>query len=472
MQRIAIWGPIIPMGLAAASLSSALGSIMIAPRTLQAIGADDIFPNQKINSWFARGRAHDNEPLNTSLISVVIAFGFIMVGDVNFVAEIISMFFMITYGAICLISLLEHFAADPAYRPTFRSRWYISLVGAVASFWLMFKMNTPYAVLAIVLMIIFYMFITRRKEERKGFNKLFRGVVFQMSRELQVFAQRADREDRDISWRPFAICISEDTFKRRSPFDIMRWVSYRYGFGTYIHFIKGKLNNDTDLNSKESLKRLLSLAKGNRSRVYLDTIISPSYTSAIAQVAQLQGISGRGNNLILFEFSRTEPKTLDDILQNYGMLDSAGFDICILNTGYKGFGYKSEIHIWIKPDDYRNANLMILLAYIIIGHPDWKRSMIKIVSLTHPDELDKKKDQLTNLIKEGRIPISPKNVEMIPFNYEQDKKEVISNYSSDADLTLIGFNKDALKDGADTFTGYPDLGNILFVCANRMKEIR
>ncbi|MCF8358753.1 MAG: amino acid permease [Prolixibacteraceae bacterium] len=471
MQRIAIWGPIILIGLAAASLSSALGSIMIAPRTLQAIGADDIFPSQKLNGWFARGRNHDNEPVNASIISVIIAFGFILVGDVNFVAEIISMFFMITYGAICLISLLEHFAADPAYRPTFRSRWYISFVGAVASFWLMFKMNTPYAVLAIILMIIFYFIITHGKEERRGFNKLFRGVVFQISRELQVFAQRADREDWDISWRPFAICISEDTFKRRSPFDIMRWISYRYGFGTYIHFVKGKLNTETDAKSKESLQRLLSLAKGNRSRVYLDTIISPSYTSAIAQVAQLQGISGRGNNLIIFEFSRTEPKTLDDILQNYGMLDSAGFDICILNTGYKGFGYKSEIHIWIKPDDYRNANLMILLAYIIIGHPDWKRSMIKIVSLTHPDELETKKNQLITLIKQGRIPISPKNVEMIPFKYEQDKNEVISNYSSDADLTLIGFNKDVIKEGSDAFTGYPDLGNILFVCANRMKQI-
>ena len=41
MEKIAIWGPIIPIGLAAASLSSALGSIMVAPRTLQAIGYGD-----------------------------------------------------------------------------------------------------------------------------------------------------------------------------------------------------------------------------------------------------------------------------------------------------------------------------------------------------------------------------------------------------------------------------------------------
>ena len=41
------------------------------------------------------------------------------------------MFFMVTYGSLCAISFLEHFAARPSYRPTFRSRWYLSLLGAV-----------------------------------------------------------------------------------------------------------------------------------------------------------------------------------------------------------------------------------------------------------------------------------------------------------------------------------------------------
>ncbi|HKL31912.1 MAG TPA: hypothetical protein VJ919_05230, partial [Tangfeifania sp.] len=156
MRKIALWGPIVPAGLAAASLSSALGSIIVAPRTLQAIGFDDIFPQKTINRWFARGKKHDNEPVNASLITVIIAFVFVIVGDVNFVAQIISMFFMVTYGAICLISFMEHFAADPAYRPTFRSNWKISLVGAVFSFWLMFKMNTPYAAVSLIIMAMIY----------------------------------------------------------------------------------------------------------------------------------------------------------------------------------------------------------------------------------------------------------------------------------------------------------------------------
>ena len=470
MQRIAVWSPIIPVGLAAASISSALGSIMVAPRTLQAIGYDDIFPQKKLNLWAAKGKKADNEPINGSVITILIAFFFIIIGDINFVAQIISMFFMVTYGAICMVSVLEHFAADPAYRPTFRSKWYISLLGALFSLWIMFQMNAPYAGLSIIIMSIIYWVITHYRKERRGLNKLFKGVVFQMSRQLQIFAQRADKEDREVSWRPFGVCISHDTFKRRSAFDVMRWISFKYGFGTYIHFIKGYLNETTTQESKDALKRLINLSHGSKNRVYLDTIISPSYTSAIAQVVQLSGISGKGNNLILFEFSRTEPENLKEILPNYKMMESAGFDVCILDTSYKSFGYKREMHIWIRPDDFENANLMILLGYIILGHPDWKKGIIKIFALFPEEHVENKHKQLMDLVKGGRLPISPSNIEMIPYVHG-NQKNVISSYSQDADLTLIGFRNEMLKGSLEFFEGYQDLGNILFVSANKAKDI-
>ncbi|WP_319592068.1 amino acid permease [uncultured Draconibacterium sp.] len=469
MSKIAMWGPIIPIGLAAASLSSALGSIMVAPRTLQAIGYDDIFPQSHLNRWFARGRKTDNEPINGSLITIVIAFVFVVVGDVDFVAQIISMFFMVTYSAICLISLLEHFAADPAYRPTFRSSWHLSLIGTLSSLWLMFQMNATYAAFSVVIMAIIYYVIMLNNEENQGLNKLFRGVIFQLSRQLQIMLQRADSE-KDKSWRPFGVCISHDTFKRRSAFDIMRWISYKYGFGTYIHFIKGLLNEKNTEESKQVLDRLIQLSAGSDSRVYLDTIISPSYTSAIAQVVQLSGISGKGNNLILFEFSRTDPGNLKEITGNYQIVESAGFDICILNTSYKSFGYKKEIHIWIRPEDYVNANLMILLGYIILGHPEWKKGKIKIFALYPEQDMEEKRKQLMELIKAGRLPISPSNISMVPYE-SGDRKSKIMKYSADADLTIIGFTTDALRNIEEFSEGYNDLGNILFVSSNRAKAI-
>ena len=122
MYDIALWGPIILIGLAAATLSSAIGSILVAPRTLQALGNDKTFPSDKINSSLAEGTGKENEPRFALYISSLIAIVFILIGDLNFVATIITMFFLITYGSVCLISFLEHFAGNPSYRPTFRTK--------------------------------------------------------------------------------------------------------------------------------------------------------------------------------------------------------------------------------------------------------------------------------------------------------------------------------------------------------------
>jgi hypothetical protein len=388
------------------------------------------------------------------------------------VAQIISMFFMVTYGAICLVSLLEHFAADPSYRPTFRSRWYISFIGTVLSFWLMFRMSSYYALAALIIMGVIYWMITVQSEERRGFAKLFRGVIFQLSRQLQVLAQRANKEDVEANWRPFVICISKDSFVRQSAFDMLRWLSYKYGFGTYIHYIEGYLSKQTTRESKEVLQRLIGLASGNKNRVYLDTMISPSYTSAIAQAVQLSGVSGRGNNMILFEFSRTDPEAFNRALDNYSLIYSAGFDVCVLNTSYKGFGYRKEVHIWITTHDYENANLMILLAYILLGHPEWNKGHIKIFAIYKEDELDGKRENLLGLIKSGRLPISPENVRLIAVDEQRNTKELIMQNSVDADLTIVGFRHELVKaKGMEVFTGYDDIGNILFVSSQKEKEI-
>lgn len=473
MEKISMWGPIIPIGLAAASLSSALGSIMVAPRTLQAMAHDTVFPGAKLNRWLSLGREKDNEPTNAGLVSIIIAFVFVAFGDIDFVAQIIAMFFMVTYGVICLISLLEHFAADPSYRPTFKSRWYLSLLGAVTSFWLMFKMNAPYALLSLIIMAGIYMTVSSYNRKEKGLVNLFRGVVFQMSRQLQILAQRADREDLNEHWRPFTICVSQDTFMRRSGFDMLRWISLKYGFGTYIHYIKGFLTEKTNQESRAILAKLIQLAAGSKNRVYLDTIISPSYTSAIAQVIQLSGISGKGNNMILFEFSKGNPETLNEALNTHDILYATGFDLCILSTSYKGFGDKKRIHLWIKPDDYDNANLMILLGYIILGHPEWKEGIINIFVLYQPEEAEKKRDELKKLIKEGRLPISMGNISMVSAREDLSTRQVIGETSMDADLTIIGFRHEHLKkEGYKLFTDYDSLGNILFVSANKKKEIK
>jgi len=469
MAKIAIWGPIIPIGLACAAVSSALGSILIAPRTLQALGKDNVFPSKKFDRWIAKGKKATNEPINGTIITCLIAFFFIYVGDINFVAKIISMFFMVTYGAICLISFLEHFSGDPSYRPTFKSRWYISLLGAVLSIWLMFKMDTFYAILSILLMISFYYYISKKSSDNRELVNLFRDVLIQFARQIQIFLQRRYDNVDDTHWRPFVVCISDASLKRKIAFDLTRWISYKHGFGTYIHYIKGYLSKQTFKESKDIQNILL---EKNKSNVYVDTLISPSFTSALAQVVQLSSISGKENNLILLEYCDTDKESIDDVVSNINLLHTTGYDVAILKSSTVKIDIKEEIHIWISPSDYSNANMMILLAYIILGHPEWKKAKIKVFSIYPKDEFEEYKIRMFNFIESGRLPIAPQNMKMVPQDQELGTKAIINERSKSADLTIIGFIGELVKKKKiDTFEGYNDLGNILFVNSINNKEI-
>jgi amino acid transporter len=469
MAKIAIWPPIIPIGLACAAISSALGSIMIAPRTLQALGVDKVFPSG-LSFWFAKGKGKANEPINSSIITCVIGFFFIAIGDIDFVAQIISMFFMVTYGAICLISFLEHFAADPSYRPTFKSKWYFSLLGAMLCIWLMFKMNLPYAVLSILIMGGIYVWATKVGNTEKDIARLMRGVLFQVNREVMVFIQKMTLSS-DQSWRPFILSVSGQTFKRRSALDMVRWLGHKFGFGTYIHYIQGFLDQDSYNESINAKQELIKMTAGSNTKVYLDTVVSPSYTSAIAQSIQLSAVSGRDNNFILFEYADDDKASLTDVINNYELLQATQFDVGILRTTAKGFGLRKKIHVWISARDFANSNLMILLAYIMTGHRDWKDSEIMIFSGYEPGKEEEKKETLTSLILAGRLPISPKNIELIPQQGELIT-QVIENKSAQADLTILGYTRNIiLEQREDYFQTFDKLGNTLFISAFQEKAI-
>ena len=473
MQKIALWGPIIPIGLAAATISSALGSIMVAPRTLQALGGDHILPLKFANKWLSKGTKERNEPINASIVTSIIAGIFLGMGSITAVAEVISMFFMVTYGAICTISFMEHFAADPAYRPIFKSRWFISLAGAVMCIWLMFKMNPGYAFAALAIMVLIYLVQTRLQQDKKSVVTLFQGVIFQLSRQLHIFIQKREKTDEQQSWRPSIICITQNTFDRYDAFEMLKWISQKYGFGTFLHLIQGYVSKETSATADKVMDDLINLAGVSKSKVYLDTVISPSYTSAIAQALQLPGVSGKDNNMVMFEFYNKDPEELKPILENFFLVKALDFDVCILSSSAKNFGYKREIHIWITPRDYVNASLMILMAYIILGHKEWKGGQIRIFAVYPEDGLEEQKQKLDNLVMTGRLPISAKNIDLIVQHPNTDLKGIINERSHAADLTLIGFPGEGVSpEHLDIFTGYDQLGNVLFVNTSKEKIIK
>ena len=473
MARIALWGPIIFIGLACATLSSAIGSVLVAPRTLQALGADASIPGRLVNRWLARGHGAANEPRNTTLVTGVIALFIVIVGNVDVVARLISMFFMVTYGALCAIGVLEHFAARPSYRPSFRSRWYISLLGAVMCLFLMFQMDPLYAILALVLMAGLYKTLERSRSGESDLVAMFQGVMTQATRYMHIRLQRRRAMDDSAEWRPSVIMVNDRTFDRRSPLVMLRWLCHRHGFGTYLHFVKGRLNATSFQESQRTKGRLLELARTQKSTVYMDTIVSPSMLSALAQSLQVPGVAGISNNAVMFEFSnRDEEGVVDDVVKNCLFAASTQKTLLVLRHGDYHFGENKRIHIWLTWNDTENANMMILLSYILLGHPDWDGATIEVFAALPRGQLEERRREFKRLVSEGRLPISEKNLTFIPTNDVAAFRQLVASRSAHADLAVVGFDLEGIHQrGAEVFTNHASLKDVLFVHAPERIEM-
>ncbi len=474
MANIAVFGAIIiPLGLGASTVSSAIGSVLVAPRTLQALANDRSFPGLKINRWIAKGKGEKKEPYNATLITICIAMVFVLMGEVDFVAQIISMFFMITYGSLCLISFLNHFGASPSYRPTFRSHWLVSLTGFLLSVWVMFMINPTYTIAAYLIITLLYIYLSSLHKDRGGLQKLFLGALFQLSRRIQLYMQKnRSRRPEEVEWRPSAICISSNSFSHSKIFDLMKWISYKHGFGTYFHFLKGYYSKSSTAEAKEIVARLIEHHHDDESSLYVDCMISPSYTTAIAQAIQSPSISGMDNNMIVFESRRNEPEAIESILDNISLTRAGDYDVCVFSDANMNTNFKNGIHIWIRPIDSMNANLMILLGFIILSHPDWRKGHVKIFSICPKDEVAKTRNDLREMMQSGRLPVTLSNIEIIAQDDDTSVKSLIKEKSFGAGLTIIGFREEQIKRiGSEVFDDFDEHGDILFVSAGTEQVI-
>lgn len=472
MSRIALWGPIIPIGLACATVSSAIGSILVAPRTLQALAGDGVIPWRAAGSFLAIGSGAANEPRNATLVTGVIATVFVVVGNVDFVARIISMFFMVTYGSLCAISFLEHFAARPSYRPTFRSRWYLSLLGALACGLLMFQMDPMYAALALLAMGAIYRGM-RSTGKGDDLAAIFRAAMTQATRHMQLRLQSAAAPTSTEQWRPAIIMVDGRTFDRSSPLQLLSWLCHRHAVGTYVHFTPGPLDRQHFLTAQETLGQLIEHARSRGGGVFVDTIVSPSMRSALAQALQVPGIAGMDNNTVMFEFSTHDPEEVaSEVFADCLLAAATDMDLLVLRHGDHFFGGRAQVDIWLTWHDYDNAPLMILLCYILVGHPSWHHAEIRIFAAVPEDQAAEETARLEEMVATGRIPVSARNLIILPTDADASFTELVQEHSARADLVMLGFTIDRLRDkGVELLQRHPGLGDVLFVSARRPQHI-
>ena len=187
----------------------------------------------------------------------------------------------------------------------------------------------------------------------------------------------------------------------------------------------------------------------------------------------MPGVSGMENNTILFEVGTHDPEeVLDEIMAGLSMSGVPGMNRLVLRHGGNFFGGRRTLHVWLTWSDAENANLMILLAYILLGHRDWHGAEIEIFAVYPKREVQERAEALHSMISEGRLLISEKNLTLIPTDEDIDLQHMVEARSGTADLVLLGFTTERLeRRGRALFERFPALRDALFVSAEETIKI-
>ncbi|XP_012788503.2 solute carrier family 12 member 2 isoform X2 [Sorex araneus] len=163
MSMVSGFAPLISAGIFSATLSSALASLVSAPKIFQALCKDNIYPAFQM---FAKGYGKNNEPLRGYILTFLIALGFILIAELNVIAPIISNFFLASYALINFSVFHASLAKSPGWRPAFKyyNMW-ISLLGAVLCCVVMFVINWWAALLTYVIVLGLYIYVTYKKPD-------------------------------------------------------------------------------------------------------------------------------------------------------------------------------------------------------------------------------------------------------------------------------------------------------------------
>uniref|UniRef100_A0A8D0ASM1 Solute carrier family 12 member 1 n=1 Tax=Sander lucioperca TaxID=283035 RepID=A0A8D0ASM1_SANLU len=163
MTMVSGFGPLIIAGTFSATLSSALASLVSAPKVFQALCKDNIY---KILHYFAKGYGKNNEPIRGYVLTFIISVAFILIGNLNTIAPIISNFFLASYALVNFSCFHASYAKSPGWRPAYKyyNMW-LSLLGALLCCVVMFVINWWAALITYGIEILLYIYVKVKKPE-------------------------------------------------------------------------------------------------------------------------------------------------------------------------------------------------------------------------------------------------------------------------------------------------------------------
>jgi len=387
MGRVAsvVW--LIDAGVLAATLSSALASFLGAPRILQALASDQLF---KGLGPFAAVAAGTGTPQRATVLTGLIALVTIVVGDLNAIASVVSMFFLISYGLLNYATYVEATGASPSFRPRFRlydAR--ASLIGTFLCGAVMLAIDPLATTVAVALLFVGYQYLrwtavpTRWRDSRRAYR--YRRVKDGL-REL------AEQERSPVDWQPQILVFTDTAERRARALTLASWISGGAGMVTAVQLIEGDGGSAAGrARRREAEAALYAGLEQDGLDAYPLAVVAPDLDAASMTLLQAWGVGPiRANTVALNLYENRSEQAAASALrygrllrrairldQNVVIFDAGETDWVRLEETKSG---KRRIDVWWFDDD--SSRLALLFAYLMTRSDEWDDAQIVLLAPT------------------------------------------------------------------------------------------
>ncbi len=432
LKNMSIFGPLVIAGVFAATLSSALGSFLGAPRILQAMGKDRLL---RPLIYFGTGHGAADEPRRATVLSLLIALAVVWIfgaGGLNAVAGVISMFFLIAYGMINLSAFVEGRGGNPSFRPRFKLfGWPAALVGSIGCAVAMFKIDETYAVISSAIAAAIYFGLRGRATGDWGDAK--RGYVFSRTRDILLTLEEMTANPKN--WRPVLAVVTEDAERDRQLITCASWIESGRGLLSVLEVVsepdktpdqRHDLRHRRVLNLKDQLAQKKIVA-------FADSVVVADAPGQLDAIIQAYSIGSLRPNTVMI--SAPPPGQLERRQRVATMLETvAGFGLNVVL--YKGARLdnvgKKHIDVWWHGQ--RNGSLLALFAYLASTHDDWDKAQIRMLRIVKTGEEHLEAEQsLKQMMEAARLAV---DIDVVLS--QRPVTELILERSSNADLVMLG----------------------------------
>jgi len=436
MKRLSLVGFLVSAGVIAAALSSAMASFLGAPRVLQALAADRIFPALLP---FAKGEPLTNNPRRGVVLTGIIAFITIALGDLNVIAPVVSMFFLVTYGLLNYATYIEARSKSTSFRPRIRFyHQYASLAGFIACGSAMLAINLTAGIIAVIVIMIIYVYLERTATSVRWADSR-RSYYLQQVRE-NLIATAAEPEH-PRNWRPQLLVFSDDASRRERLLRFAAWVNGGVGITTAVRLIEGE-GLKALRERKQAEDELRSDIEHGKLEAFPLVISSPEVDTAYAALLQSYGTGPLKANVVMVNWMKEMSQGIAAIRQlRYGrnMLTAhrMGCNLVIFDCDehewasmYSTPSAQRRIDVLWTAD--ATSRLMLLLAYLMQRSRDWEDAKIRILTNVTKESYVHVREELEEMLTDIRIDA---DVELI----EHLDNQTLARTCRDASLLMMPF---------------------------------